>query len=85
MRNSARSLERRSDAPKKEEKQIGSQKGVDEWLLEDETLSGLREKLAGENIEKNLFIQLIWYARKTRGKMNMKTSDSFMESNTIRT
>ncbi|MBX8936727.1 helix-turn-helix domain-containing protein [Enterococcus hulanensis] len=41
--------------PQKEEKMDWETKGVDEWLLEDETLSGLREKLAEKTLKESVY------------------------------
>ncbi|WP_137663934.1 winged helix-turn-helix domain-containing protein [Enterococcus hulanensis] len=41
--------------PQKEEKMDWEAKGVDEWLLEDETLSGLREKLAEKTLKESVY------------------------------
>ena len=41
--------------PQKEEKADWESKGVDEWLLEDETLSGLREKLAEKTLKESVY------------------------------
>lgn len=41
--------------PQKEEKAEWTALGVDEWLLEDETLSGLREKLAENTLKDSVY------------------------------
>jgi predicted XRE-type DNA-binding protein len=41
--------------PQKDEKADWESRGVDEWLLEDETLSGLREKLAENTVEESVY------------------------------
>ncbi|MGH1749715.1 helix-turn-helix domain-containing protein [Enterococcus raffinosus] len=41
--------------PQKEEKSEWESQGVDEWLLEDETLSGLREKLAEKTLKESVY------------------------------
>lgn len=70
--------------PQKEEKSEWESQGVDEWLLEDETLSGLREKLAEKTLKESVY-SIGFGMRTQKKKAKRKNVNPIMEFDSFRT